>query len=287
MIARQLVAELARVLEGQVDDARAEARDIVAALLDVSRLWPSANGDAVVGSAIVAHARDAASRRARGEPFAYAVGRASFRYLTLLVDHRVLIPRQETEILVDIVLRELGSRRGGVAADIGTGSGAIALALASESALERVIATDVSRDALDVARANRARLATRLRAAIDFREGDGLLPVLDMRLDAVVANPPYIRPDEAAELPASVRDWEPALALFAEEEGMRNIATLVRDAPGVLVPGGLLALEVDSRRADAAAELARRDGRYVAVAIHPDLAGRDRVLTARRAPDPR
>lgn len=287
MIARQLVAELALVLEGHVDDARAEARDIVAALLDVSRLWPSANGDAVVGSAIIAHAREAASRRARGEPFAYAVGRASFRYLTLLVDHRVLIPRQETEILVEIVLRELGSRHGGVAVDIGTGSGAIALALASESALERVIATDVSRDALDVARANRGRVATRLRAAIEFREGDGLLPVLGMQLDAVVANPPYIRPDEAAELPASVRDWEPAVALFAGEDGLRNIATLVRDAPAVLVPGGLLALEVDARRADAAAELARRDGRYAAVTIHPDLAGRDRVLTARRAPDPR
>ena len=278
-----LVGELWALLQGaDVADARTEARDMVAALLDVSRLWPGMNPDAVVASDLAERARSAARRRANGEPFAYAVGRAAFRYLTLSVDPRVLIPRQETEILVDIVLRELGDAPGGVAVDVGTGSGAIALALASESRLERVIATDVSSDALAVAGMNVEQLLPRLRARVELRQGAGLGPVRNERLRAVVANPPYIAFDESAQLPSSVRDWEPPLALYAADAGMANTIELISGAARLLEPGGLLAVELDSRRADAGAELARADGRYERVAIHPDLSGRDRVLTARR-----
>jgi len=197
----------------------------------------------------VAHARAAAARRARGAPFAYAVGRAPFRHLTLAVDERVLIPRPETEQLVEEVLRRTGGGRG-VAADVGTGSGAIALALAAEGGFERIVATDVSQDALDL-----------------------------------VSNPPYIAYDEARDLPASVRDWEPAQALFAGDEGMAVIAGLVAGAMDVLVPGGLLALEVDSRRADRAAALARAAG-FTDAEVVQDLAGRDRFVLATRPADP-
>ena len=98
----------------------------------------------------------------------------------------------------------------------------------------------------------------------------------------IVANPPYIAHDEAAELPASVRDWEPPIALFAPDTGMKEIAYIIRGAPPVLEAGGLLALEVDSRRASLAAELALADGRYHNVSVRLDLAGRDRILLARR-----
>ncbi len=280
---RVLVSELRALLQGaDVLDARTEARDIVAALLDVSRHWPGANPDAIVAGGVAARARGAARRRAGGEPFAYAVGRAAFRYLTLAVDPRVLIPRQETEILVDIVLRELGDTPGGVAVDVGTGSGAIALSLATESRLERIIATDVSSDALAVAAWNVEQLQPRLRAVVELRHGSGLSPVKGERLRAVIANPPYIAFDESAQLPALVRDWEPPVALYAADAGMANTAELIGSASAVLEPGGLLAVELDSRRAHSCAKIAYADERYERVEVHPDLSGRDRVLTARR-----
>ena len=147
----RLLAELTSSLEGSgVALARDEARDIVAAILDVPRFWPSTNRDALIDATAVDEAREAAVARGRGAPFAYAVGRAAFRHLTLAVDSRVLIPRQETEVLVDLVLQaEEGGH--GAMVDVGTGSGAIALALATEGRFDRVIATDVSRDAIAVA----------------------------------------------------------------------------------------------------------------------------------------
>jgi release factor glutamine methyltransferase len=169
-----------------------------------------------------------------------------------------------------------------VVADVGTGSGAIALALATESRCARVIATDVSLDALAVARANAALLAHALVAEVEFRHGSLLAPLRGLRLRAVVSNPPYIAYDEAAELPSSVRDWEPSIALLSGSEGMAAIAAIARDAADVLEPGGLLALEVDSRRASLAAELVASDGRYSDVRVRLDLAGRERFVLAVR-----
>jgi release factor glutamine methyltransferase len=171
---------------------------------------------------------------------------------------------------------------GGTAVDIGTGSGAIALALATEGRFERVIATDLSTGALAVARGNAARLGPALRAPVEFRSGSFLAPVPDLRARVLVSNPPYIAHDEAVELPPSVRDWEPPIALFSGAEGMAATAELVRGAAAVLEPGGLLALELDSRRASLAAELALADGRYHDVTVRLDLAGRERILLARR-----
>lgn len=277
------IHELSGVLQhAGVPEARAEARDLIAALLDVPRFWPTANRDATLDAETLLLARAAAARRARGAPFAYAAGRAAFRHLTLDVDERVLIPRQETEVLVDLVL-DAGLLPGGVAVDVGTGSGAIALALASEGAFERVIATDVSLDALEVARANAALVAGALRAPVELRHGSLLAPVSDVRARLVVSNPPYVAHEEAASLPPSVRNWEPALALFSGNAGMSATTGIVRGAADVLEPGGLLALEVDSRRASLAAELVLADGRYEAVQVRLDLTGRERFVLARRA----
>jgi release factor glutamine methyltransferase len=168
----------------------------------------------------------------------------------------------------------------GMAIDVGTGSGAIALALATEGRFSRVIATDVSRQALDVARRNVERLGGELRATVELRQGSLLAPVRRERVTLVVSNPPYIAYDEAAMLPMSVRAWEPPIALLAPRNGMGIIARLVREAAEVLETGGLLALEIDARRASLAAEIAMSDGHYRDVSLERDLAGRERILLA-------
>lgn len=277
-----LLIELAAGLEGAgVALARDEARDIVAAVLDVPRFWPSTNTGALVDATAVDEARQAAAARARGAPFAYAVGRAAFRHLTLAVDERVLIPRQETELLIDLVLKaEEGGR--GTVIDIGTGSGAIALALATEGNFDRVIGTDVSRDALDVAESNAAFLRDELRAPVELVHGSLLAPVGGVSAAAIVSNPPYIAFAELEDLPPSVRDWEPPLALLSGDGGLSATRAIIRDAARNLVPGGLLALEVDTRRASLVAEAVATNGAYKDVAVHLDLTGRERFVLARR-----
>jgi release factor glutamine methyltransferase len=258
-----------------------QAHDILAALLDVPRFWPSQHESEPLDDAVYQAAITAVQRLQRGAPFAYAVGRAAFRHLTLEVDERVLIPRPETELLVDEVL-QLSSGGSGVAVDLCTGSGAIALALASEGSFSRVIATDVSLDALAVAKRNASILVGALRTPVEFRHGSFVAPVRDVQASVVVSNPPYIAYDEAASLPASVRDWEPALALLSGNDGMAATAIIVRDAADILMPGGILALEVDMRRAALVAELVATDTRYNDVAVRLDLAGRERFVVARR-----
>jgi len=277
-----LLDELAPMIAGSgVPPDRALARDVIAAVLDRPRFWPSANRAAPVAGAEAAAMRAAASALASGAPFAYAVGRAAFRHLTLTVDRRVLIPRPETELLVDLALAATGGR--GRVADVGTGSGAIALALAAEGRFDAIIATDVSEDALDVARTNVEAVPPERRRVLSFRAGDGLAPLAGERLTAVVSNPPYIAENERDTLPAAVRDWEPATALFGGPDGMTVVGRLIRDAGEVLEPGGVMLLEIDARRADATRALAETIGGWVDVEIRPDLTGRDRFLIARRA----
>lgn len=277
-----LLAELANDLErARVAQPRDEARDIVAAVLDVPRFWPSTNKDARVDATAVDEARKAAAARAKGAPFAYAVGRAAFRHLTLAVDPRVLIPRQETEVLVDLVLEaEHGGQ--GTVIDVGTGSGAIALALATEGRFERVIGTDVSRDAIDVAERNALFLRDDLVAPVEFRHGSLLAPLGGVQARAVVSNPPYIAFAELDELPASVRDWEPPVALVSADEGLAATRAIIREAAAVLEADGLLALEVDTRRASLVAEAVSTNSFYRDVSVHLDLTGRERFVLARR-----
>lgn len=269
-----------------IADPRRIATDIIAALLDVPRSWPVLNREASVDNSTVAKARAAAEKLSQGAPFGYAVGTAAFRNLTLCVDDRVLIPRPETEMLVDCVLERMhaqfGDSRWGTALDIGTGSGAIALSLAVEGEFDRIIGTDASADALAVTEMNRERYSDSLKAAVELRRGSLMAPVRDVRVSAVVSNPPYIAFAEIESLPASVRDWEPPLALFSGHDGMAATAEIVRDAPSILVDGGVLALEVDERRASLVAELIMQNGSYRDVGVALDLAGRERFVTAIR-----
>ena len=285
-----LVDELAAVLESRGGftprDAVNEARELVAALYDLPRFWPAANAHAIVDRAMWSRARAAAALRGRGAPLPYAVGRVSFRHLTLDVDQRVLIPRPETELLVDLVLERCRTA-GGVAVDVGTGCGAIALSLATEGRFDQVVATDISSDALEVAGTNARLLRARgaLRAPVSLALGSLLAPVRvrGARVHVVVSNPPYIAFDEARDLPAAVRDWEPPVALFSGGQGLDVSAQLVREAADALAGGGLLALEVDARRASLVAEFLARDAHYRDVGVYLDLAGRERfVLAVRR-----
>jgi len=268
-----------RADDGELESPGAEARALLVSLLDVKRSWPVHHADDLLPPATIDALARAAARRARGAPIQYATGRAAFRHLTLAVDERVLIPRPETELLVELALARAG---GGTVVDVGTGSGCIALSLASEGRFDRVIATDVSADALSVARENAARLGAMLASPVEFRQGSLLAPLHGERVQMIVSNPPYIAHAEAAALPALVRDWEPAIALFSPDAGIAHISALAREAGPLLDAGGWLLLEVDARRAEGAAETVRRAGWYDEVAVHRDLAGRDRFVAARR-----
>jgi release factor glutamine methyltransferase len=273
-----LIGELASILSaGGIADAAQEARDIISALREAPRHWPTVNAHVAVSAADRGAARDAASRRSTGMPFAYAVGTAAFRSLTLQVDQRVLIPRPETELLVDIALELMGGQPGGTAIDIGTGSGAIALALASEGQFDKVLAGDVSADALSVARAN----ADRLGLTVGMRSGAFFAPFEDVRARLVVSNPPYIADGEAPALPADVRDWEPAIALFGGQDGMAAIRRIIREAVPVLEPGGWILLEVDARRASWVVEEFSKYDSYADISVRLDLTGRERFVLAR------
>jgi release factor glutamine methyltransferase len=264
-----------------IEDAQREAREIIAAVLDVPRFWAAANAVADASPDVARAVISAAMKRASGAPLAYAVGRASFRHLTLDIDERVLIPRVETEVLVERVLERCTTATRRIA-DIGTGSGAIALSLAFEAELDVVFATDISLDALAVASANAATFAEALKSPVEFRHGSLLAPLVGEKLDAIVCNPPYISFAEVPDLPPDVRDWEPSLALLCPQDGLSVTRELIRKAPDLLVPRGFLALEVDTRRAGSVAESIAVDGRYDGIEVLLDLTGRERFVIARR-----
>lgn len=278
----KLVDSMSKIISSvsEQPSAEADAREILAYLMDVPRSWPSFHGDERVSRELCAHALAAAEKRAHGAPIQYCAGLAAFRNLTLAVDRRVLIPRPETELLVDHVLSRVKT---GVAMDICTGSGAIALALATEGKFAKIFATDISLDALEVAKSNSTRYADKLNAPVEFVHGSGISPVASERANVVVSNPPYIAFSELFTLDESVRDWEPSVALLAGDNGMAVIAGIIADSPGVLEDGGLLALEVDSRRASVAAGLAAAEGKYRDISILPDMTGRERFVLAYKA----
>lgn len=277
----ELVAEMSDLIGNGSRPAAAvaEAREILSYLLGVSRSWPAAHAEAGISAPVAVRAIKAAQKRALGAPIQYSAGLAAFRNLTLEVDERVLIPRPETEMLVDLVLSRIST---GVAVDIGTGSGAIALALATEGAFTRVIASDVSLDALAVARRNADLLRPKLITGVEFVHGSGAAHLRGICANVIVSNPPYISFAESVTLDEQVRDWEPPLALFAASDGMAVISQIVDEAQEFLVSGGLLALEVDSRRAQLAADLAAQSGWYRDISVLTDLTGRERFLFAHR-----
>ncbi len=279
-----VVAAAAEHLErAAVADPRREAFSIWASLsgLDVGRAWLRQQQPAE--ESVVQRFRPAIARRAAGEPLAYVIGRAGFRTLDLAVDARVLIPRPETEGLVEHVL-VWGSRRPagglgswGTVVDAGTGSGCVALSLAVEGRFQRVLATDTSAAALDLARHNYETVAPP--TPVEFRLGAGLDPVSDTEPDAIVSNPPYLTAAEFAGLDRGVRGYEPRAALVGGSDGMEHICAFLHEAVNILAVGGLLAIEIDCSRADLALRLAREAGWHNA-RVEADLFARPRYLLA-------
>jgi len=201
----------------------------------------------------------------------------------------VLIPRPETELLVEAVLEYLAegdwSRRSPSVLDLGTGSGCIALSIAHEHPAARITATDASTDALALARANAARLG--LEPRVTFAHGAWFEAVgADERYDVVVSNPPYIALEEAARMPADVVEWEPHAALFSDDDGLADLRDIIEDAPRHLLAGGLLALELDETRAGQVAGWLEGAHDWHRVELRDDLAGRPRLLLARREHGP-
>jgi release factor glutamine methyltransferase len=233
------------------------------------------DGAAAAEPELAAALRKAVRRRAAGEPLAHVAGRAGFRSLTLRSDRRALIPRPETEGLVDLLL---GRVRTGRVADIGTGTGCLALSLAVEGAFDQVTAVDCSAEALALARENRDAL----RLPVELVLGDLCGPLRPSSLDAVITNPPYLTEQEYAELDPSVKEWEPAGALVSGRDGLQETLRLLRVTLDVLRPDGWLAMEVDCTRARAAGSAAASLG-WTDVAVHADLFGRERYLLARRS----
>ena len=221
---------------------------------------------------------DLAYRRTLGEPLQYIIGAAQFRNLDVAVGPGVFIPRPETEQVVDVALTHLPSN--GTAVDLGTGSGAIALALAQERPGSEVWATEVSSDALGWA----ARNVSALHSSVQLVSGDLFDAVpqwLRGRLDLVVSNPPYVRRDEAGGLPVEVRDHEPEIALFAGGDGLDVVRRIATDARDWLGEGGWLVLEIGAGQGSQVAAMVE-DAGYVAVSVETDFAGRPRILEARR-----
>ncbi|NTU70543.1 MAG: peptide chain release factor N(5)-glutamine methyltransferase [Coriobacteriia bacterium] len=227
--------------------------------------------------------REGVRRRAAGEPLQYVTGEVAFRHIVVKVRPGVLIPRPETEVLVDEVLPAvdvaLAARGEALIADVCTGSGCIALAIAQERPGARVIATDISPIAVEVATANAERLS--LADRIDVVECDllgGLASELRGRLDVIVSNPPYIPTADVPELPTEVAGFEPHLALDGGADGLVVYRRLLVDARQWLRPGGILSVELDERMARSAAVEAEEW--YQQVRVVSDLAGRDRIVVA-------
>jgi release factor glutamine methyltransferase len=216
----------------------------------------------------------AVARRAAGDPVAYVTGSTGFRYLTVGCDPRALIPRPETELLVELILRRVST---GVAADIGTGTGCIALSLAREGKFDTVLAVDYSAGAVALARENAEDAAT----AISLIHGDLATALGSASIDALVANPPYLTTNEYERLDPAVRLWEPRLALESGRDGLDASRSLLGQAAVALRPGGWIGLEVDSTRASAVARLAK-DAGFESVTIELDLFERERFVMAQK-----
>ena len=270
-----LEAAAARLTEAGVPEGRREASRLAEAAWGLSSGQARLRPEREVSLAAAGRLSALVERRAAGEPLAYVTGIAGFRRLMLASDARALIPRPETEALLDLVLERIPS---GVAADVCTGSGCIALALAQEGRYERVIGTDSSADALALAREN----GTRTGLSVEWRQGDLLTPLAGEQLDVLVANPPYLTTAEYAALDRSVAAWEPAQALESGADGLDATRRLVAEATAVVRPGGWMALEVDSQRAAAVANLATGFG-WTEPAVYQDLYGRARFVLARRS----
>jgi release factor glutamine methyltransferase len=274
----------------ELTGSETEARWLLARVAGMRTAQLALRAEEPCPAATEAAALELATRRAAGEPIQQVLGKWDFRSLELDIDRRVLIPRPETEQVVQVALEEISSpgRRGNqIAVDLGTGSGAIALSIASEGPRSlKVWAVDISADSLEVARANLANLADEDPAAaakVQIRLGnwfEALPEELRGQVDLIVSNPPYIGDSEYEDLDRSVRDFEPRRSLVSGPDGLDDIRHIVGEAPKWLKPGGSLVVELAPHQAGEVVRLATESG-FADPEIRLDLAGLQRALLAR------
>jgi len=266
-----------------VDSPRRAAEFLLAHVLGCERLRLYMDPDRPASEVERDRLRTLVRRALHGEPLQYLLGTWSFFGVELACDARALIPRPSTETLVEHILQH--ARRPDAApirriADIGTGAGSIALALAMNLPNAHVIATDISADALELARENVDRHG--LAGRVELRRGDLLEPLAGQTFDVIASNPPYIPDDEWQRVPAIVKDHEPATALRGGADGLDVVRRVLTEGPALLQPGGWLVVEVAARTARDAAQLAGVQTGMTDAAVLQDSDGLDRVVAVRR-----
>jgi release factor glutamine methyltransferase len=282
MTARDLLHEAARKFElSGIPSPRLDAEMLLAFCQGCDRLEFFKNPTLAIGEIAQTQFQKLTERRLQGEPVAYIIGRKEFWSLVLEVNNAVLIPRPDTEVLVEEALqvcKQVDSAPIRIL-DIGTGSGAIALALAKELPRAQITATEISATALAVAKKNAHNLG--LQSQIDFRLGNLFKPVGDF-FDIIVSNPPYIAAEDYDQLPPGVKNYEPREALFAGADGLDFFEKIISQSPGYLGEKGWLLLEIGARQGTRLAEMLEAAGYYGDISIRNDYAGLPRVIKARR-----
>jgi release factor glutamine methyltransferase len=275
-VGQALSGAVARLRAAGVPEPEADAQVLLAHALATSRAGVIAAARDLLSPDAASRVETVLRRREGREPVAYIVGEREFWSLPIAVDRRVLVPRPETELLVELACRV--ARDAHRILDCGTGSGAIAAALATELTGVRIWASDRSRAGLAVAALNLGRHGP----GVELVAGDLLAPFGDAAFDLVVSNPPYCAAGELAALEPEVRDFEPRFALAAGADGLDALRGLVADGPRVLAAGGWMLVEVGAGQAEAVRGLFRADDRYTSVVVEDDHAGIPRVVGARR-----
>lgn len=263
-----------------IESPRLEAELLVGMVLGCSRIQLIIDRDRPLAADELARIRGLVARRRKREPIAYLTGRREFYGHELLVDPRVLIPRPDTETLVDTALARTADRSlFGRMLDLCTGSGNVAIAFAKERPTWHVIASDISADALAVARTNALRLGAVWNVA--FRQGDLFAIAGQTPYDLITANPPYVTEDEMGEVTPDIRDHEPHLALVGGRDGLDVVRRIAAQAARHLAPGGVIAVEVGCTQTVATASLLEAGG-LSEVRVDKDLGGRPRVVSGRK-----
>lgn len=282
-VARLLEWTTGRFKERGIDSPRLEAEILLACALGIRRIDLYVRHDQIVDDAGRARFRDMVRRRQEGCPTAHIVGKKEFYSLDFAVSPATLIPRPDTELLVDEALRQAKPLTDPLIADIGTGTGCVAVALAHRLPKARIVAVDISPEALETARGNATRLGVADR--VDFRLGDLLAPLAGLRPDLIVSNPPYIPTNDIAGLDPGVRDHEPALALDGGPDGLRVIERLAEQALSLLAPGGRLLVEIGAGQEEGARGVLTRAG-FMVESVRKDGGGLPRVVRAGRPSAP-
>jgi len=266
-----------------LENSRLDAEVLLRHTLDMEKEQLYMNGDSPISAGQEAKFRELLLRRSRREPVVYITGHKEFWSLDFFVTPAVLIPRPETELLVEVALqyaRQFASRSSVKVLDIGTGSGAISVCLAKEQPTAAIVAVDISPVALDVARVNARRhgVVDRIR----FLPRDLFAPVnaVAETFDLIVSNPPYIRSGELPRLAPDIHRWEPTIALDGGPDGFDTYRRIIEEGHKYLVTGGSIVLEIGADMAPDVADLFSRTGCYGLASVYQDYAGKDRVIAA-------